>query len=57
MGQEGVEDAVVALAYTRWRLLGVISMSMTMGIKSFFDGIGKTHVHLVAAIVMNVWMH
>jgi putative MATE family efflux protein len=44
----------VALAYTRWRLLGVISMSMTMGIKSFFDGIGKTHVHLVAAIVMNV---
>ena len=26
---------------------------MTMGIKAFFDGIGKTHVHLVAAIVMN----
>jgi putative MATE family efflux protein len=29
-------------------------MAMTMGIKSFFDGIGRTHVHLVAAIVMNV---
>jgi multidrug resistance protein, MATE family len=43
----------VALTYTRWRLLGVISMSMTMGIKAFFDGIGKTHVHLVAAVVMN----
>jgi multidrug resistance protein, MATE family len=43
----------VALTYTRWRLFGVISMSMTMGIKAFFDGIGKTHVHLVAAIVMN----
>jgi multidrug resistance protein, MATE family len=43
----------VALSYTRWRLFGVVSMSMTMGIKSFFDGIGKTHVHLVAAIVMN----
>ena len=43
----------VALSYTRWRLLGVVSMSMTMGIKAFFDGIGKTHVHLVAAIVMN----
>jgi MATE family multidrug resistance protein len=43
----------VALSYTRWRLLGVVSMSMTMGIKAFFDGIGKTHVHLVAAIIMN----
>jgi multidrug resistance protein, MATE family len=43
----------VALSYTRWRLLGVVSMAMTMGIKAFFDGIGKTHVHLVAAIVMN----
>jgi MATE family multidrug resistance protein len=43
----------VALSYTRWRLFGVISMSMTMGIKAFFDGIGKTHVHLVAAVVMN----
>jgi MATE family multidrug resistance protein len=43
----------VALTYTRWRLFGVISMAMTMGIKAFFDGIGKTHVHLVAALVMN----
>jgi MATE family multidrug resistance protein len=44
----------IALSYTRWRLLGIISMAASMGIKSFFDGIGKTHVHLVAAIVMNV---
>jgi MATE family multidrug resistance protein len=44
----------VALAYTRWRLLGVLSMAATMAIKAFFDGIGRTHVHLVAAIVMNV---
>ena len=44
----------VAIAYTRWRLLGVISMSATMAIKAFFDGIGKTHVHLVAALIMNV---
>jgi putative MATE family efflux protein len=44
----------VALAYTRWRLLGVVSMAATMAIKAFFDGIGKTHVHLVAAVVMNV---
>jgi putative MATE family efflux protein len=45
----------VALAYSRWRMLGIISMAMTMAIKGFFDGIGRTHVHLVAAIVMNVF--
>ena len=44
----------VAISYTRWRMLGVISMAMTMAIKAFFDGIGKTHVHLVASVVMNV---
>jgi putative MATE family efflux protein len=44
----------VAIDYTRWRLLGVISMAATMAIKAFFDGIGRTHVHLVAALVMNV---
>jgi putative MATE family efflux protein len=49
------EVQVVAIAYTRWRLLAVISMSATMSIKAFFDGIGKTHVHLVAALVMNVF--
>jgi MATE family, multidrug efflux pump len=43
----------IALSYTRWRLFGIISMAASMGIKSFFDGIGRTHVHLVAAIVMN----
>lgn len=44
----------IALSYTRWRLLGVISMSATMAIKAFFDGIGRTHIHLVAAVVMNI---
>jgi putative MATE family efflux protein len=44
----------VAISYTRWRMLGLVSMSMTMAIKAFFDGIGRTHVHLVAAVVMNV---
>jgi MATE family multidrug resistance protein len=48
------EVQAVALDYTRWRLLGVVSMAATMAIKAFFDGLGKTHVHLVAALVMNV---
>jgi putative MATE family efflux protein len=43
----------VALAYTRWRLYAVISMGTSMAIKGFFDGIGRTHVHLVAALIMN----
>jgi MATE family multidrug resistance protein len=39
--------------YLRWRLIGVASMATTFALKAFFDGIGKTHVHLVSAIVMN----
>jgi putative MATE family efflux protein len=50
-------DAVrsVALSYTRWRLLAVISMGATMSYKGFFDGIGRTHVHLVSALIMNAF--
>ncbi|HZU83149.1 MAG TPA: MATE family efflux transporter [Polyangiaceae bacterium] len=48
------EVEVIAVSYTRWRLLGVISMAASMAIKAFFDGIGRTHVHLVAAVIMNV---
>ncbi len=44
----------IAISYTRWRMLGIISMAASMGIKAFFDGIGRTHVHLVSAVVMNV---
>ena len=40
-------------SYAGIRICGVISMGMTMGIKAFFDGIGRTRVHLVASIVMN----
>lgn len=43
-----------ATQYLHWRLLGIMSMAMTFSFKAFFDGIGKTHVHMVSAIVMNV---
>ena len=43
-----------ALSYLHYRLLGVTSMATTFAFKAFFDGIGKTHVHLVSAVVMNV---
>jgi multidrug resistance protein, MATE family len=45
----------IASSYSSWRLLGIISMSMTMAIKAFFDGVGKTWVHLISAVVMNVF--
>jgi putative MATE family efflux protein len=47
----GVREA--AGGYLRWRLLGITSMATTFGFKAFFDGIGKTHVHLVSSVVMN----
>lgn len=49
------EAHAIALSYSRWRLLGIVSMSMTIAIKAFFDGIGKTWVHLVSALIMNVF--
>lgn len=42
-----------AIGYLHWRLLGIASMVATFSFKSFFDGIGKTHVHMVSAIIMN----
>jgi multidrug resistance protein, MATE family len=49
---DGVREA--ADGYLRWRLLGITSMAVTFAFKAFFDGIGKTHVHLVSAVVMNI---
>lgn len=40
--------------YARYRMLGILSMVATASYKAFFDGIGKTHVHLAAAVTMNV---
>jgi MATE family multidrug resistance protein len=47
---------VVALgtSYTRWRFFGIASMAATAAYKSFYDGVGRTHLHLVAALAMNV---
>jgi multidrug resistance protein, MATE family len=48
-----VRDA--ATDYLKWRLLGIASMAITFSFKAFFDGIGRTHVHMWSAIVMNVF--
>ncbi|MFO7568070.1 MAG: MATE family efflux transporter [Enhygromyxa sp.] len=40
--------------YVQLRSLGIAGMVMTFAFKAFFDGIGQTYVHLLAAVVMNV---
>lgn len=52
LGVPHVREA--AQGYLHWRLLGIASMVITFSFKSFFDGIGCTHVHMVSAVVMNV---
>jgi putative MATE family efflux protein len=47
--------AELGTLYTRWRFVGITSMAATAAYKSFFDGIGKTHLHLWAAVAMNVF--
>lgn len=41
-------------AYSQWRFLGLFSMVMTASYKAFYDGTGRTYVHFVAAVVMNI---
>lgn len=49
---ESVREA--ATRYLQWRLIGIVSMAVTFAFKAFFDAIGRTHIHLVSAVVMNI---
>lgn len=44
----------LGIPYLEWRMFGVISMVTTASCKSWFDGIGRTRLHMYAAVVMNV---
>ena len=48
------EYVALGSAYTQWRFVGLVSMVVTQGYKAFFDGTGRTYVHLVASVLMNV---
>ncbi len=41
--------------YVQIRSIGIIGMVLTFSYKAFFDGIGRTYVHLVAALAMNLF--
>ena len=44
----------VGTSYCQWRVIGLVSMVATASYKGFFDGLGATRVHMVAAIIMNI---
>ncbi len=44
----------IGSSYTHWRFIGIVSMVMTAAYKAFYDGTGRTYVHLLAAIGMNI---
>jgi multidrug resistance protein, MATE family len=48
------EVRAVGRSYLNYRLLGITSMAVTFSFKAFFDGIGKTHVHMIASVIRNV---
>ena len=48
------EQEALAVAYTRMRMYGIPGMVITFSYKAFFDGIGKTQLHLWAALAMNL---
>lgn len=44
----------LGIPFLRWRFLQISGMVTTASLKSFFDGLGKTRVHMGAAVVMNL---
>ena len=48
------DELRLGVPYLQWRMAGVLSMVVTISYKSWFDGLGRTRVHMGAAISMNV---
>jgi MATE family multidrug resistance protein len=50
------DERVVELGvpFLRWRYFAILPMVVSISYKSFFDGLGKTWVHMGAAILMNI---
>lgn len=48
------EVLAVGIPYWRWRLAAMLSMVAVLSVKSFFDAIGHTWVHMVVSIAINV---
>lgn len=54
LAEASEEQKQLGTVYVQLRALGIGGMVVTFAFKAFFDGIGQTQVHLLAALVMNV---
>lgn len=43
----------LGIPYTRVRILAIVPMVCTFAFKGFFDGLGRTRVHMYASLIMN----
>src|SRR5262249_21626857 len=48
------EVLTLGIPFLRWRFLQICGMVITISLKAFFDGLGKTRVHMGAALTMNI---
>ena len=55
LAEASPEQQALGTEYVQIRAVGIAGMVVTFSYKAFFDGIGRTYVHLVAALVMNVF--
>lgn len=55
LAEASPEQEALGIVYTQLRMLGVAGMVVTFSYKAFFDGVGRTYVHLWAALAMNVF--
>lgn len=44
----------IGASYSRIRFIGLISMALMAGYKSFYDGMGRVRIHMTVAICMNI---
>jgi multidrug resistance protein, MATE family len=54
LAEASPEQKRLGTIYVQLRTLGIGGMVVTFAFKAFFDGIGRTYVHLIAAVVMNL---
>lgn len=55
LAEASPEQRALGTTYTQIRMIGIGGMVITFSYKAFFDGIGRTYIHLYAAIAMNVF--
>lgn len=53
LAEASEEQKQLGTVYVQLRALGIGAMVATFAFKAFFDGIGRTYVHLIAAVTMN----